>query len=86
MALTYLSGDFDAVGKRKKTSGGGGGGGGSKRRTGGAGNKRVKKTKVEKNKLENVFLKRLKSSYCTCKSCFFNSYKAQRFKTSYFNG
>lgn len=60
MALTYLSGDFDAVGKRKKTSGGGGGGGGSKRRTGGAGNKRVKKTKVEKKQARKRVFKKVK--------------------------
>lgn len=53
MSLTYLSGDFDTIGKRK--SGGGGGGG---RKSGGG--KRAKKTKTEKKQGRKRVFKKVK--------------------------
>ena len=81
MSLTYLSGDFDTIGKRK--SGGSSGGGGRKASRGGA--PRAKKTKAEKKQgRKRVFKKVKKVAIGPARAAFLTVVRLNALKTGTF--
>lgn len=80
MSLTYLSGDFDTIGKRKS---GGGGGGGRKASKGGA--PRAKKSKAEKKQgRKRVFKKVKKVAVAPARAAFLTVVRLNALKTGTF--